>query len=563
MFHKNIPFNLLKKHFLPIIFFIFWFSYFALFWSRAIFFDKQGNIVTTHTIIWADWAEHFTFGSTMAFRSILPHMSPLLIHSPFVYPFLADLVSALLIKVGVPFFSAFIVPSFLFSLLLVVSLYFFYRQIFRHPTIAVIATTIFLLNGGTGIFTFVHQIQTSPKPLEILLHPPQKYTDLEKDGIYWQSIIDTMVIPQRSFTLGLPLGLIALSLMFSLVSEKKISSLQLKKVIPIAIIVGLLPIIHTHTFLAIGIILFFWILHQFLQLHQLSLKKFFQRYFVFCIIVALLAVPLLSIFFIGQVSSSHFIRWLPGWYAHELHLNWFLFWWRNWGVTPIVALGGWALLLQKKTQRQNAFFLFFPFWTIFILLNLFTFQPYTWDNTKLLAWASVGISGLAGYGIFRISQVKKPFFLIIGGALFLAIVATGAVDVYRILDQQQIPYTMYSKEELDLAQWVEENTPVETNWLTSDKHNHWLYNLTGRQTLMAYRGWLWSQGYNYQPIEKDVVEMFQHPSEKSLFQKYQVQYVVIGPEEKSVWQADEQQFAKIFTTMKKTPNYTIFAEMAK
>src|SRR5258708_10938036 len=98
MFTKNVSVSFLRKIFLTIVFFVFWFGYFAVFWSRAIFFDQQGNLVTTHAIIWADWAEHFTMGSTMAFRNLLPHMSPLLINSPFAYPFLADLISAVCIK---------------------------------------------------------------------------------------------------------------------------------------------------------------------------------------------------------------------------------------------------------------------------------------------------------------------------------------------------------------------------------------------------------------------------------------------------------------------------------
>ena len=62
---------------------------------------------------------------------------------------------------------------------------------------------------------------------------------------------------------------------------------------------------------------------------------------------------------------------------------------------------GWTAM--GPLLRVSLFFLFG-------LMNLFLFQPYIWDNTKILTWASLGISGLAAYTLHAL-WVKKAVML--------------------------------------------------------------------------------------------------------------------------------------------------------
>ncbi len=191
---------------------------------------------------------------------------------------------------------------------------------------------------------------------------------------------------------------------------------------------------------------------------------------------------------------------------------------------------------------------------MFILVNLVLFQPFAWDNTKLLAWAAVGFAALAAYAItqiWRIGQAKSlpikiavRFFAVL---LFIIMTFSGAIDAYRILKIPSHSYVMYNANELQLAQWVTQNTPVDSIWLTSDQHNHWLYNLTGRQTMMAYRGWLWTYGYNYLPTEKVVRTMFAGGEiGKKLLNQYHVKYIVVGTSERRDFLANENFFDRNF-----------------
>src|SRR5690349_8980521 len=93
-----------------------WILYFIVFWSGAIVENAAAGISAEHNYIWGDWALHFTMGSSMAYRKLFLDSSPLLIGHPFSYPFFVNLISALLIRAGVPFFSAFTWPSCVFSI---------------------------------------------------------------------------------------------------------------------------------------------------------------------------------------------------------------------------------------------------------------------------------------------------------------------------------------------------------------------------------------------------------------------------------------------------------------
>lgn len=565
-------------------FILFWVIYFIAFWSRSFFLNPQGDLVAGHINLWGDWAAHFTMGTHLFNNHFQILESPFLIGARFAYPFAANLLSAFLLFLGISHTAAFIVPSLFFSCLTVVALLFFYRTLFKSSVIALLASTIFLLNGGLGVMYLAQDMLASPKPLEILLNPPHEYTRIDEENIKWISVIDSMIIPQRAFVHGFPLTLIALALTYQkLIVARK--NTQAKKQVHIGwkslvipgLILGLMPIIHTHSFLAAAVILASWgggellasLKHKNIKFTFRCLKPWIQL----TLMCASISVPLYALFFFAQTTG--FVQFYPGWLAREYSVNWFIFWLKNWGVMPLLAGIGWWIYYSHKEKTKNEPHLFFarkisiflPFFLLFVLLNLFLFQPFPWDNTKLLVWVSLGFSGLAAYAFYQawnktpnsnnrpwLAPVKRLLLI----ALFLFTISAGAIDAYRIQRVDLHQYVLYTAEELELADWVKTNTPREAIWLTGDKHNHWLFNLTGRQSLLTYRGWLWTHGYNYRPIERDMKMLFINPANQPLYKKYAIDYVVIGPNEKHEWDANEAAFTQQLIQIHQTKNYTIF-----
>jgi len=539
-------------------YFLFWLVYFAFFWSGAFRFDKFGNLLAAHVNLWGDWAAHFTMGSALGYRQLFLTSSPFLLGERFSYPFITNFLSGLLIRFQVPFLLSFVIPSFCFSVLLIGALFYFFKTIFQSRKIALIASLIFLLNGGLGFLFFFHDVSTSLQPWETFLNPPHEYTRIDEQGIKWLSVIDSMIIPQRAFTMGFPLSLIALTLIyqhFFLKKTPKSRSLKSRywRLLVAIVILGFMPLIHTHSFLACGIILTFWCLAGLIQLPKLWRENLKDWVFLAGGIAAF-AAPLYAFFFMNRVS--HFIQWYPGWLAKEFEMNWLLFWLKNWALTPVLAVVGYVTLVSRSTHKFKTILLFLPFILLFILPNLFLFQPFSWDNTKLFVWASLGFAGLIGYLFttkFTTLMNKSAIIL-----LFLITILSGSIDAYRILRLDLHSYVMYSAQEMGLSEWVKKETSVGAVWLTGIQHNHWLFNLTGRQALMTYPGWLWTHGYDYYPTENTMRYLYRHPEDLTAFTKNQIEYVVIGPYEKTELSAQGSRFAEYHQLIKQTPDYSLY-----
>lgn len=561
-----------------------WTAYFAWFWHKALSLNASGDLVAGHVNIWGDWAVHLTMTTAIAERGINIG-SPILIDAPFTYPFFVNAISAGLLRLGGDLISAMVLPSFLFSIGLVIALLWSFKQFFKSWNISMLATTFFLFSGGLGFLYAGQTVLSSNDFMYELLNPSDRYTRIDAAGIKWINVIDSMIIPQRAFAPGFTIGIIALTWIYQWWVENKKATWKL---LLSAVLIGLLPIIQTHTFLAVFIILSFWaisaisisFLFKITRTHTVKeflslLSKSAFPWFGIAVIVSIFAIPLLMQIGVLTLTSStaetsHSFSVMRGWLASEYNQSWWFFALQNWGIVPIIALFGLSirgLQFKKKADRAKQILTFLPFFVLFILANLILFQPFAWDNTKLFIWAHFGFSGLAAYAIsagyhkakLEPSIAKKWASVLVLCALVFIGSASGALDAYRILRHKLDSHVFLTKEELTLAQWTINNTNPYSNWLTGDQHNHWLYTMTGRQPIMAYRGWLWTHGYKYQPQEFAVTTLYTDPRNNlHLLKKYSIDYVVIGPHERTEWKADEQTWTELFPVIHQTKNTKIF-----
>lgn len=74
-------------------------------------------------------------------------------------------------------------------------------------------------------------------------------TNLPAEGLRWVNSIADMLIPQRATLFGWALLFPALQLLHRAVMQR-----EYKCIVPLGIIAGCMPLVHTHSFLAIGII---------------------------------------------------------------------------------------------------------------------------------------------------------------------------------------------------------------------------------------------------------------------------------------------------------------------
>lgn len=547
----------IMKHKLASVYFTVGFAYFAYFWARCLWQEPPGNLYVGQINIWGDWAVHFTMGSAMAYRDLFPLTSPLLLDAPFRYPFLSNWIAAVFIRAGAPFFGSFVWTSWCASLLGMAALFWFYKSLFKSERVAFFACAIYLLNGGIGFVYWIKDMLSSPNAFSTLLDLPRYYTHLPEMDLRWQSVIMSMMIPQRAFAFGLPIGVAVLAM----IRSRPIKPMKLALA---ALCAGVLPLFSMHSFIAVGVVLAVYALGD---IQELSWNEWGKKWVLFGGFVALFATP--PVFFLFATPASRggdFLTWLPGWYANQSISHWLVFWWKNWGPTLICAMAGYALVIKdaaSRAERLRWAVVFFPYWVLFALGNLIKFQPWIWDNTKIFAWSSLGVSGLASYTVNRFWESRGNLKIGVSGkwvaAWLLAITTlSGGLDAYQVIEKVRRGTQMYSAEDLELAKWVRENTPTDGVWLTGPYHNNWLFNLTGRQAVMGAAGWLWSHGYDYGAIEKDVKTMFDSPNERALFEKYRVKYVVIGEFEENTMNANRDYFRLLFKTVHETKNQSIF-----
>jgi len=231
-----------------------------------------------------------------------------------------------------------------------------------------------------------------------------------------------------------------------------------------------------------------------------------------CVFAPLILLSLPQILCIRTGVTDNFFVFFPGWTEKNseliLGLDWsflgafssvarsFLLilylWLLNLGILFLLL----PLGLLKSTRAVRLFYL--PFLLLFVGANLVKFQPWYFDNYKLfLHWYALTVI-LAAVAIFWLCDSVSKRRKSIGAFVLIALVSSciffGVGTHVWMLEKD---CQMWSGEELEVAEWVRDNTASDAVFLTGSAHNHPIPSLSGRQRVMGYEGWLWSHGMNW------------------------------------------------------------------
>lgn len=318
------------------------------------------------------------------------------------------------------------------------------------------------------------------------------------------NIIVAQLIPQRGWLLGISLSIIIYWLLWQ------------KKPVYAGILAGLLPLIHAHSYLAtlaIGI----WAGWRFM--------------------VPALILGLPQAFLVYSPDLS-LIKFKPQWLGFDSVL--------------VIILGIIGFGLAEKKLRKFAI----KFWGLFVLANLFTFQPFDWDNTKIFDHWLLIATILAALALKKMWQ-KSWWIKIATVVLFGLIIWPGLKEIIKFNQYQKNKYLFFSNEQLALAEIVKKTIAPQAVVLTASNHNHWLPTLTGRKIALGYTAWLWSYGIPYQQREEEIKIIYQ-TADKNLLDKYKINYVLIGPEETRQFLINEKLFRQQFPAIQLSPNVTLY-----
>lgn len=536
------PLSFLKKHWTFLVLIIFFGYLFANLLSSHMLLPENGGLYSGGST-WGDLAFHLSLISSFAFGNNLQEWQhPVFAGEKLSYPFVSDLASAALIKLGTDIRWGLILPSFFFLIILVFLIYFLSWKIIGDKLSAFFVPFLFLFNGSIfGLYYFWQDFKASGLPLLNFLGNMQKeYSHLADFNLRFSNIIADYLMPQRAIILGLILGTLSIYFFWNYFETK-----ERKNLLKAGVSVAFLPLVHTHSFLSLILVALFLIIIRFGQ-NPKNLKNIFSHWLYFALPVIIIGLP--QVLWLFPLGKESFFRFQFGWMKGEENI--FLFWFRNLGLYLVLFVL--AFIFARKSLK----IFYLPFLVVFLLTNVIIFQPYEYDNMKIMLYWFL-LSCILVADSFRqiLNRLSlKGLWVIV--PLFTLLISTGLLSVWR---ESHLKWLMYSSEDIKMADFVKQNTAKDSLFLTSDRHNHPIPSLAGRKILMGYRGWLWSHGINYSQRERDVLTMFNGGERaKELLKKYKINYAVIDPSARTDFRANELFYDQNYPIVFRSENTKIY-----
>lgn len=448
-----------------------------------LFFWENGNLVAGWITVWGDWPSHMEKAASFAFGNNFPPQMPGFAGQLLSYPFLVDFNSAVLWKLSGDLTASFVVPGLLSVFLSLFLLAHFYKLISKNSKVAILALLLFLTNGGLG---FIWQWRSNFF---------DSWTQIPSQNIQWVSVITSQILPQRGFTFALPLTLVVFNLLWQIYERKT----SLRVFFSAGFLSSLLVLVHVHSLIII------LILSTILFLFR---PKPIRYWLIFAVTLLTFAAPFFWYFY-HQSGLSSFVRFHPGWLATSLSdIPIFLL--KNFGLMFIISLFGPLRLVTLL---------------LFLLPNLFLFQPWDWDNSKIFAyWQLIAALGAA---IF-LHRLWKPLVI-----LFIIILSlSGLHDGLLLLNTNKNKIGIFNESQFLLADNIKALTPPQSVFLTATNHDNPVTTLAGRKIMLGFPGWLWSYGINYYQRQVDFNSIKSgDESALKLLKEYKIDYILIGPAE--------------------------------
>ncbi len=498
--------------------------------ERAALFE-QGSIGTGVDHNLGDLPFHLGIVSGFAYGGSVPPEHPELAGVRLTYPFLIDFVAAMTLKVGGGLSSVLFLEGLLLGLCLVVLLRRWALLLTRDRLAASISPLLFLLNGGMGWTMLFDDVNPREGGLVALLaHLPHNYTILPAGGLRWGNVMTTLLVPQRTLLLGLPLAVAAATLWWqALTGEEDRESGEARarrRLAGAGVMAGLLPLAHGHSFAVV--------MAAGGCLALLFPRRAWAWFFAPAVALALPQVIWMAAG--SAVRARGFGGWHVGWDHGDENAG--LFWLRNTGlfIPLLVAAFVWRRDGGSVVSARAARF-YLPFALCFVVPNLIQLSPWIWDNVKFLVYWLVASTPMVAALVAHWWRRGAGWRAAAAAALVLLTLA-GGLDVWRVVSRAE-RHVIFDSASVEFAGRLREATPPRALVLHTPSYRAPVF-LAGRRSLLGYPGHIWSQGLDAGTREADIARMYGGgPDAAELRRLYGVDYVMYGPEETAAFPGGE------------------------
>ncbi len=566
----------------------FWGFYCLLVWRG---FAWEDGVIYSSQATYGDMSMHLSFITSLARQGNFPPMYPLLPGHLLSYPFLSDSISSSLLVAGAPLRWAYCLPMGLAGAQVFLGFWLLARRLGQSRFGAGLAFLLFFGNGGLGFLYFLEDGGLT----RLMTSFYQTPTNLTGENIRWVNVIVDMMLPQRATLFGWAVLFAVLCLVLEARRTRELSAFAAA-----GVLAGALPMIHTHSFLALGLLCAGWMLLDQLPeespralklrrvailagvpvmtLAQLLLRRrdlldaplllwlaagaggvlalllaalgvrtarrgeFTARLLPWLVMLGVtlaLALPQVLFWTLRQAGEGGFVRGHFGWVIGEDPYPWFYL--KNLGLSAVVLLLGLVLARGEDFRRMA------PGLLVWFVAELVEFQPNDYDNNKLLYVAFALLLGgsaqcLAARVEVLAARGPRPWLLPVTGALVLGLGLPSAALTWG--REWVSRYELFGSGAVALARFVEEETPPEALFLTDTRHNNEIAALAGRSVVCGSPAYLYFHGLPYAQNEAAVRQIYQDPAHAlDWLTAFRVRYVLVSDFERHSYAVDEAWFA--------------------
>jgi hypothetical protein len=521
--------------------------------DRAMF-ERDGEIFTGVANNYGDLPFHISIVTRFVYGQNFPPEAPMYAGAGFTYPFLPDFITAMLVLAGASLERAIFIQSFIVGIALVGLLHNWALALTRDRLAALITPILVLLSGGLGWLLLLKEAHaTELGVLPMLTQLIRDYTIRPGTSWRWGNIITSLLIPQHSILLGLPLALVVFTLWWQALGEKwggdspkdeRAGAVSMRPMIAAGAIAGMLPLVHAHTFAVV-------------LARALCLALLFRggragaAFFGLALVIS--APQLFYVMQGSQIDSRSFFGWHVGWDRGGENL--FLFWLKNTGLfIPLLC----AALFRKSGERvagRKLLLFYLPFLLCFVIPNLVKLAPWIWDNIKVIIYWYVASAPLVALLLARLWR-RGGWLRRIAVLLLVSMTLSGSLDVWRVLSR--VPESMiFDREGIEFAEVIRAVAPPRALILHAPIHNH-PAQLSGARSLMGYPGHIWTHGIDYRDRAADVRRIYNgEPGAEELLAYYRVEYIVLSPLEAAEMPVRESFFER-FTKVGEAGEYRLY-----
>ena len=238
------------------------------------------------------------------------------------------------------------------------------------------------------------------------------------------------------------------------------------------------------------------------------------------------------------------------------------FLWINFGVIlPMFVIAAfWGL--RKRIKHENIKLFILGGILFFMLVQLFKFQPWDYDNNKLLLYFQFFAAPVLIFFFMYLMQLWKKVGLALLIIFFVLVIHSGVVDIIprALVPIEHIP-TVFNTDAIEMAAFVRQNIPEDAQIMTGSTHLNIVSSLAGRPSLVGYPGWLWTKGVDYSPRENDLKTFYTNPDRADILKKYNVQYILLDSQVIYDWKADKSAFDARFKKIYGDGNLVLYKVM--